>query len=326
MAKGSRRSSRRSTAAGAESPGGAAAGRSILSMLGRSDLVGLSNDSRPTEAPPAAAPASASPGQERHGKLSVAELFNLAQGKDLPPLPNNANAEARNAERHAQQEASKMPQLMWLAAQQQQQWQHHQQQQQSQLQAAGRHPGSVPSAHAVGASSGGYGGAFAVAGDNLFQEAYTQAMLGFGQGVHPVAGATAMATVTGASRIGPEGERGSFEGQQGSHRWSPQPMASGCSRSANPWGYEPQQSYRLPFGPTGPVGPGGCLGQPPVGGQAPLGGLWAQAATSSASTHAPASGLGAGTWPSVGTHLDATQATHEATHEAVEDESGCSQS
>lgn len=136
------------------SPAGAGsnlAGRSILSMLGR------------TSAPTAAStstPVSAEEGKQQ-GKLSVAELFHLAQGKDLPPIPDSSSGAAAadaETERRAQWEALRAAQFMWAAAKAQQ----------PSMPSAGRFPypagpcGAMPP------------------GDHPFHEAYAQAMMGMG--------------------------------------------------------------------------------------------------------------------------------------------------
>lgn len=196
-------------------------GRSILSMLGRAEA----SSSAPAPGPEAAAPA-----PDRQGKLSVAELFHLAQGKELPPIPSTAArredvAEAEAPERRAQREALQVAQYMWAAAAKAQQPQ----------QPGGRFPGY----HATGPCSGStaapaFGGAGrgVGAGDQLLHEAYAQAMLGMGQA--------------------PWGS----------------PMPQGCPPFSGARGYGPPQPYG-PYGlapgyPAAARGPG-FEGYPPVG-------------------------------------------------------------
>jgi len=146
----------------ASSPAGAGsnlAGRSILSMLGR------------TSAPTASSTGTAAATEEgtQQGKLSVAQLFHLAQGKDLPPIPDSSGgAAAANAqsERRAQWEAMRAAQSMWTTAKAQQ----------PSMPSAGRFPypagpcGDMPP------------------GDHLLHEAYAQAMMGMGAAAWPAAG------------------------------------------------------------------------------------------------------------------------------------------
>mmetsp|Transcript_6942 Transcript_6942/g.17226 ORF Transcript_6942/g.17226 Transcript_6942/m.17226 type:complete len:646 (-) Transcript_6942:145-2082(-) len=97
------------------------AGRSILSMLGRrSEASGGALASTGQSGPSALA-------RDKHGKVSVAELFNLAQGKEMPPIPmmtssagrvdSAADALAADA-RHLELDASKTasPWSTWATA------------------------------------------------------------------------------------------------------------------------------------------------------------------------------------------------------------------
>lgn len=117
----------------------AAAGKSILSMLGRPD-----GEPPPSAALPqllqlpssvatgigqadvqvAAAAAALQQDPSRQGKtLSVAELFNFAQGKELPPIPQQHTQQVKKDDfssgdettQKMQQEVLKMAQVMWAS-------------------------------------------------------------------------------------------------------------------------------------------------------------------------------------------------------------------
>lgn len=82
------------------------AGRSILSMLGRNNAGG--------DFAQAADPSTN--GQDNKGKLSVAELFQIAKGKDVPPMPMPIPPSPQRREveeERARQEALHSMQLMW---------------------------------------------------------------------------------------------------------------------------------------------------------------------------------------------------------------------
>lgn len=118
-------------AAGGASASNAAAGKSILSMLGRPDGEPPPSTTPPpllqADGPAAAAAMSAALQQDpaaRQGKtLSVAELFNFAQGKELPPIPQLHNQQKRKDDlssgedttQKMQQEVMKMAQVMWAS-------------------------------------------------------------------------------------------------------------------------------------------------------------------------------------------------------------------
>eukprot|EP00747_Dinoflagellata_sp_TGD_P210101 gnl/TRDRNA2_/TRDRNA2_83426_c0_seq1.p1 gnl/TRDRNA2_/TRDRNA2_83426_c0~~gnl/TRDRNA2_/TRDRNA2_83426_c0_seq1.p1 ORF type:complete len:631 (-),score=157.06 gnl/TRDRNA2_/TRDRNA2_83426_c0_seq1:53-1945(-) len=119
-------------------------------------------------------------------KLSVAELFNLAQGKEMPPLPQKGGADSGLADQTAewkmqmQQDVLKMAsQFMWASAAK-----------------AGQpsvppHPGSF--GHAGGRPSSAQAAQAVHAAQvqaqmQLYQEAYMQAMMGMGRGGFPVNG------------------------------------------------------------------------------------------------------------------------------------------
>jgi len=322
----------------------AAAGRSILSMLGRSEgqeattaaffgvpaaggaAVASSPYAHPApKAGAASAPSAASNDpnvQSKIGKLSVAELFQIAQGKELPPLPHmNAKKEetleGESAEQKMQREVLKMAsQFMWAA--------HAKAGGQPQLPSGTPFPGAYPGAGGYpgagpgpGPMPGGYAGHAAYGGMNpaafgagrgiggrgammgrgqgeqLFHEAYAQAMMNMGRGGFPM--------------INGPGGRG-----RGGAGWG------GAAGAAHPFGY--------PFpGARGGAGAAGAYGGHQYGGYG--GGFDANSAAQAAAIQAAAYGGMAGgavssAGPSEGRGAGRAAAASSATLAAKASQSG----
>lgn len=155
--------------------GSNSAGRSILSML-----------SRPADGASQSASASQDASNSGQSKLSVADLFQIAKGQQLPPIPPMNSAPPRNTggaaqdlpENMAQTEALKMAtQLMWAAAAKASE---------RPAPAGSRYPGfqqpGVPPYNA-GVHSAGTGQMRR--GHDASWEAYAQAAMSMGRGAYP---------------------------------------------------------------------------------------------------------------------------------------------
>lgn len=154
--------------------GSNSAGRSILSML-----------ARPADGASSSASASQDASNSGQGKLSVADLFQIAKGQQLPPIPPVNSAPPRNTggaaqdlpENMAQTEALKMAsQLMWAAAAKASE---------RPAPAGSRYPGfqqpGAPPYNAVHSAGRGQMGR----GHDASWEAYAQAAMSMGRGAYP---------------------------------------------------------------------------------------------------------------------------------------------
>lgn len=145
-------------------------GKSILSMLGRTELA--SGEGSIAEDP------------AKQAKLTVSELFHLAQGKELPPIPptnNNTKDEGNSSEetdQHQQQRQYMAQMAMWMNA----------------VKAGQPQRYNVP--HAFGVSRPSPGGPNPIGGRGASQDLYSQAhaaeayaqALRAGRGVFPMNG------------------------------------------------------------------------------------------------------------------------------------------
>jgi len=309
-------------------------GKNIMSMLGRTDPAGDAS----------AAGSSADPGKQ--GKLSVAELFHLAQGKELPSMPVMSSKQKEDVEETAEQkmqrEVLKMASnfSMWMAA--------------SKAGQPGMPPGSrFPGYQATAPYGGVPPAAFGMprpgmmgrgsAQDQMYAEAYAQAMMGVGRGGFPGGGrggpkgAAAQAQWQAAMGAGYQFPRGPGYGSQPYGGYPPDysQMARGAGGfdGSNAQGYNAQAAamhgmYSGLGAPEGPRASAKASASSPEKGSSRVGGAYNQAPAASAPL--PAVGTAGTTAASTGIDgAGAAPATEKSGHEEAaptDEEAGCSQS
>jgi len=311
-------------------------GKSILSMLGRSE--------------PANGEASMVEDPSKQGKLTVSELFHLAQGKELPPIPRDlvnsrsqdeASAGDESDQQKMQRQAYNMAQVaMWMNAAKAGQ---------PQMPPGNRYPGYQPTAQygsipppAFGLSR--QGGSNSVGGrgtaQDLYQaqaEAYAQ-MMGAGRGAFPMnstarGGKGAQASWTspmGAGYPYPRGQNYSAQSPYGAyapHDYSHLSSGVGGYDGGNAQAYGSQAAamhlhsmYSGGLGAT-PEGQAAVAGRSVAKSANEKGNIRNSHLTQASSLSAPLAGVTSGTGV-----LDGTGSPKLGARDAIEEESGCSQS